>query len=161
MLPLKDRAVKKTFFVNDIFWITLALFTCIGGLRLGFGSFHQPQAGFMPFLSGLLLGLLALADLISGLLTQWKGEKKDKEIWSEIGWGKIIITLAVLFIYTALFSALGFIIGTILLLLFLFRLMEPRPWWIVLTASLVTTGLFYVGFKIGLDSQLPRGLLGF
>ena len=153
--------MKKTFLINDIFWMTLALFACLGGLKLGFGTFHQPQAGFMPFLAGLLLGLLALVDLASGLLTQWKREKGDQEIWSEIGWGKITITLAVLFIYTALFSVLGFIIGTIPLLLFLFRLMEPRRWWIVLIASLVTTGLFYIGFKIGLDSQLPRGLLGF
>jgi len=161
MLASKDVTVKRTFLVNDIFWMILAFFACIGGLKLGFGTFHQPQAGFMPFLSGLLLGLLALVDLVSGLLTQWRGEKEDKEIWSGIGWGKIIITLAVLFIYTALFSVLGFIIGTILLLLFLFRLMEPKPWWIVFSASLVATGLFYVGFKIGLDSQLPRGPLGF
>jgi hypothetical protein len=161
MVPLRDAVVKKTFLINDILWMTLALFVCIGGLKLGFGTFPQPHAGFMPFLSGLLLGLLALVDLIYGLLNQWKAEKSDKEIWSEIGWGKIITTLAVLFIYTALFSVLGFIIGTILLLLFLFRVMEPRPWWIVATASLVTTGLFYVGFKIGLDSQLPRGILGF
>jgi hypothetical protein len=153
--------VKKTFLVNDILWITFALLVCIGGLKLGFGTFHQPRAGFMPFLSGLLLGLLALVDLISGLLTQWQAEKRDKEIWSEISWGKIIVTLAALFLYTALFSVLGFIIGSILLLLFLFRVMEPRPWWIVLTASLVTTGLFYLGFKAGLDSQLPRGILGF
>ena len=153
--------MKKTFLINDIFWMTLALFACLGGLKLGFGSFHQPQAGFMPFLSGLLLGLLALVDLINGLLTRWRGEKEDKEIWSEISWGKIIMTLAVLFIYTAFFSALGFIIATILLLFFLFRLMEPKPWWVVLTASLVTTGFFYVGFKMGLDSQLPMGLLGF
>jgi hypothetical protein len=158
---LKDVAMKKTFLINDIFWMTLAFLACLGGLKLGFGSFHQPQAGFMPFLSGLLLGLLALVDLISGLLTQWRGEKEDKEIWSEISWGKIVMTLAVLFIYTALFSVLGFIIGTILLLFFLFRLMQPKPWWVVLTASLVTTGFFYVGFKMGLDSQLPRGLLGF
>ena len=153
--------MKKTFLINDILWMTLALFACIGGLKLGFGTFIQPHAGFMPFLSGLLLGLLALVDLIYGLLNQWKAEKGDKEIWSEIGWGKIIITLAALFLYTALFSFLGFIIGTILLLLFLFRVMEPRLWWIVLTASLVTTGLFYLGFKVGLDSQLPRGILGF
>ena len=153
--------MKKTFLINDIFWMILALFACLGGLQLGFGSFHQPLAGFMPFLSGLLLGLLALVDLINGLLTQWKDEKEDKEIWAEISWGKIIMTLAVLFIYTAFFSMLGFIIGTILLLLFLFRLMEPKPWWIVLIVSLVATGLFYVGFKIGLDSQLPQGLLGF
>jgi len=153
--------VKKTFLVNDILWMTFALLVCIGGLKLGFGTFQQPHAGFMPFLSGLLLGLLALVDLFSGLLDQWKAEKKDKEIWSEISWGKIIVTLAALFLYTALFSVLGFIIGSIFLLLFLFRVMEPRPWWIVLTASLVTTGLFYLGFKVGLDSQLPRGILGF
>ena len=153
--------MKKTFLINDIFWMILALFACIGGLKLGFGSFHQPLAGFMPVLAGLLLGLLALVDLINGLLTQWKDEKEDKEIWAEISWGKIIITLAGLFIYTAFFSMLGFIIGTILLLFFLFRLMEPKPWWIVFTASVVTTGFFYVGFKMGLDSQLPRGLLGF
>ena len=153
--------MKKTFLVNDILWMTFALLVCIGGLKLGFGTFQQPHAGFMPFLSGLLLGLLALVDLFSGLLDQWKAEKKDKEIWSEISWGKIIVTLAALFLYTALFSVLGFIIGSIFLLLFLFRVMEPRPWWIVLTASLVTTGLFYLGFKVGLDSQLPRGILGF
>ena len=153
--------MKKTFLVNDILWMTFALLVCIGGLKLGFGTLQQPHAGFMPFLSGLLLGLLALVDLFSGLLDQWKAEKKDKEIWSEISWGKIIVTLAALFLYTALFSVLGFIIGSIFLLLFLFRVMEPRPWWIVLTASLVTTGLFYLGFKVGLDSQLPRGILGF
>ena len=161
MLPSKGGLLKKTFLINDIFWMTVALLACIGGLKLGFGSFHQPQAGFMPFLAGLLLGVLALVDLVSGILTRWKTEREDREIWAEIGWGKIIITLAVLFVYTALFSLLGFIIATILLLLFLFRLMEPKPWWIVFMISLVATGLFYVGFKIGLDSQLPRGLLGF
>ena len=153
--------MKKTYLLNDIIWLTLAFFVCLGGLKLGFGTFHQPLAGFMPFLAGLLLGLLALVDLISGLLKQWHEEKEDKAIWAEINWKKLIVTLAVLFLYTAIFSFLGFMVSTLLLLLFLFRVMEPRPWWFVLIASLVATGLFYLGFKIGLDSQLPRGILGF
>jgi hypothetical protein len=153
--------LKRTFLISNLVWIGFAAIVCWGGLKLGFGSFHQPQAGFMPFLSGLVLGLLALVDLISGIINHWKGEKADKEIWADIHWGKLLLTLVMLFIYTVFFNTLGFIIATILLLLFLYRVMEPRPWWVVIIASFITTGLFYVGFKIGLDSQLPGGFLGF
>jgi hypothetical protein len=134
---------------------------CIGGLKLGFGSFQQPQAGFMPFLAGLLLGFLALMDLASGFVGRWKEVGEDKRIWSEINWGRLILIMTLLFVYTFLSSTLGFVIGTTLLLLFLFRMMEPRPWWIILLASLTTTGLFYLVFQIGLESQLPRGFWGF
>ena len=153
--------MKKTYLINDLVWIGFAAMVCVGGLKLGFGSFHQPHAGFMPFLSGLVLGLLALVDLISGLINQWQYEKEDQHIWADINWGKLFLTIAVLFLYTTLFSTLGFMIGTFLLLLFLFRVMEPRKWWLVTIASIITTGLFYLGFKIGLDSQLPQGFLGF
>jgi len=153
--------LKRTYLISDLVWIGFAAIVCWGGLKLGFGTFHQPLAGFMPFLSGLILGLLALVDLVSGAITHWKGEKADNEIWANIHWGKLLLTLALLFIYTAFFNTLGFIIATILLLLFLYRVMEPRPWWMVVIASVVTTGLFYLGFKVGLDSQLPGGFLGF
>jgi putative tricarboxylic transport membrane protein len=153
--------VKKTFLINDLVWIVFAALVCYGGLTLGFGSFRQPHAGFMPFLSGLVLGLLALVDLLSGVVNHWKQEKMDKEIWANIHWGKLFLTLALLFIYTVLFNTLGFIIATIPLLFFLYRVMEPRPWWVVIIASVITTGFFYLGFKVGLDSQLPRGFLGF
>jgi hypothetical protein len=153
--------LKRTFFISNLVWIGFAAIVCFGGLKLGFGSFHQPQAGFMPFLSGLVLGLLALVDLISGVLNHWKGEKADREIWANIHWGKLLLTLVILFIYTVFFNTLGFIIATVLLLFFLYRVMEPRPWWVVVVASIITTGLFYVGFKIGLESQLPGGFLGF
>jgi hypothetical protein len=153
--------VKKTFLINDLVWIAFAGLVCYGGLKLGFGSFRQPHAGFMPFLSGLVLGLLALVDLLSGVVNHWKQEKMDKEIWANIHWGKLFLTLALLFIYTVLFNTLGFIIATIPLLFFLYRVMEPRPWWVVIIASVITTGFFYLGFKVGLGSQLPRGFLGF
>lgn len=153
--------MKKTFLINDLVWIGFAGLVCYGGLKLGFGSFRQPHAGFMPFLSGLVLGLLALVDLLSGVVNHWKQEKMDKEIWANIHWGKLFLTLALLFIYTVLFNTLGFIIATIPLLFFLYRAMEPRPWWVVIIASVITTGFFYLGFKVGLDSQLPRGFLGF
>ena len=153
--------MKKTYLVNDLVWITFAFVVCLGGLKLGFGSFHAPQAGFMPFLAGLLLGILAIADLVQGFLHKWERDKSDKVIWADIHWGKLLITLTALILYTVLFSTLGFLIGTFFLLLFLYQVMERKSWGVVLIASGVTTGLFYVAFKIGLDSQLPRGFLGF
>lgn len=133
----------------------------MGSIKLGLGSWHQPHAGFMPFLSGLVLGLLAFIDLIMGLFSQWKNERRDQQIWANINWSKLWLTIAILFLYTVFFSTLGFILATILLLLFLFRLMEPKPFGQVILASLITTGLFYLVFKIGLESQLPRGIFGF
>jgi hypothetical protein len=153
--------LKKTYLFNDLVWMGFAAVVCYGGLKLGFGSFQQPHAGFMPVLAGMVLGLLALFDLVSGLVNRWKDEKEDREVWADIHWGKILLTLAVLSVYTVLFTTVGFTLSTILLLLFLFRVMEPKPWWVVLISSVVCTGLFYVGFKIGLESQLPRGFLGF
>lgn len=153
--------MKRTYLINDLVWITLALLVCIGGLQLGFGSFHEPQAGFMPFLAGLLLGGLALIDLASGWMGRWKELREDREIWLGIHWGKIILTMAVLFVYTFLAPFLGFVIGATLLLIVLFRMMEPRPWWVILLASLTTIGLFYLVFQIGLEGQLPRGPFGF
>ena len=153
--------MKKTFLVNDLVWMGFAAVVCYGGFKLGFGSFQQPHAGFMPVLAGLVLGLLALFDLASGLVNRWKDDKPDGEIWADIHWGKILLTLGVLTVYTALFTIVGFTLSTILLLLFLFRVMEPKPWWLVAVSSVVCTVLFYVAFKIGLESQLPRGFLGF
>lgn len=152
--------MKKTYLINDLVWISFAFVVCLGGLKLGFGSFHSPQAGFMPFLSGLLLGVLAVADLGQGLLSNWERDKSDKVIWADIHWGKLLITLGALVLYTFLFSTLGFLIGTFFLLLFLYQVMERRSWKVVIVASLVTTVLFYLAFKVGLDSQLPRGFLG-
>ena len=153
--------MKKTYLINDLVWITLAVFACAGGLKLGFGSFHQPQAGFMPFLAGLLMGALALIDLASGWINRWKEARGDREIWSGIDWRRIGFTMGLLFCYALLASTLGFIVGTILLLIILFRMMERRPWWVIAAAAFTTTGLFYFIFKIGLESQLPRGLWGF
>lgn len=153
--------MKRTFLFNDLFWIGLAILLCGGSSKLGLGSWQQPHAGFMPFLSGLTLGLLALIDLIRGLISQWKNEHLDQQIWANTNWSKLWIIMLVLFIYTALLATLGFILSTIFLLLFLFRIMEPIPFGQVICASLITTGLFYVVFKIGLESQLPRGIFGF
>jgi len=154
--------MKKTFVINDILWMILALMVCIGGIKLGFGAFSQPRPGFMPLLAGLLLGLLSFLDLISGLKGQWESFRIEKnKIWAEINWTKLILTVGALFAYTIFFHIIGFFIGTIILLLLLLQLVERKSWWIAFSISVVTTILFYLTFKVGLACQLPEGVFGF
>jgi putative tricarboxylic transport membrane protein len=153
--------MRNAIVVHDLILLTFSGLVCLGGLKLGFGSFQDPSAGFMPFLAGMLLGILSIIDLISGFVGHGKSDKATAEIWTNADWPKLISTISMLLIYTVTFTTLGFLLGTILLLLFLFRVMEPRRWRIVLSASVVTAGLSYLVFKIGLDTQLPKGFLGF
>ena len=80
----------KTFSVYNVVMIAFASFMCVGSLKLGFGSFSDPGAGFMPFLSGMFVILLSLFDLAFSAFTRWKTDKKDTEIWANILWGRLV-----------------------------------------------------------------------
>jgi putative tricarboxylic transport membrane protein len=151
----------KTFSVYNAILIAFAILICVGSLKLGFGSFSDPGAGFMPFLSGALLIVLCATDLISGALRGWKEEKTDRDIWSDIQWKRIIAAIASLVIYAVLIPLLGFSIPTLFFLLFLFRLIDKRPWWRATLMAVCFTGLFYIGFGVALGAQLPKGIFGF
>lgn len=99
--------MKKSYLVNDLVWIGIAAVVCRGGVKLGFGSFHQPGAGFMRVLSGLALGAFALVDLGFGCVTRWDEDREDTRIWADVNWPKLIATVVALFLDTALFSTLG------------------------------------------------------
>jgi putative tricarboxylic transport membrane protein len=122
------------------------------------GGLHNPGPGFLPFYTAILLGLLAL---ISLLQTLKESEGSASEIWGGIQFGKLAILLGTLFLYVFLLDRLGFLLGTFLLLLVLFRIVEPYSWKIVLFSSLLTTAATYFFFVILLESRLPRGLWGF
>jgi putative tricarboxylic transport membrane protein len=65
-----------------------------------------------------------------------------------------------LFLYVAVLEWLGFIVATFLLMLVLFRLLEPYRWTTVLFLSLMTMGCAYLFFVVLLESRLPRGIWG-
>jgi len=151
----------KTFSAYNVVMIAFAAFMCVGSLRLGFGSFSDPGAGFMPFLSGMFMILLSLFDLAFSAFTRWKNDKGDMEIWADILWGRLIGTLIMLILYALLMPVLGFSLPTAILLFVLFRLIEHRSWWRTAIGAVVVTAVFYFGFGVTLGAQLPKGILGF
>jgi putative tricarboxylic transport membrane protein len=150
--------VKRTYVVVNIFWVVLSTAVCAEAWRLKVGGVHNPGPGFLPFYTAILLGFLALISLLQTLKS---AEGSASKIWGGIHYGKLAILLGTLFLYVLFFERLGFLLGTFLLLLVLFRIMEPYGWKTVLLCSVLTTAGTYFFFVILLESRLPRGALGF
>jgi putative tricarboxylic transport membrane protein len=148
--------VKKTYCVANLFWLALAALSAVGAWRLEVGTLHSPGAGFLPFYAAILFGVLAFVSLLQDLK---KMAGPASEIWDGVRWTRWITMVASLFIYVAIMEWLGFMLATFLLMLVLFRLLEPYRWTTVLFFSLATMGSAYLFFVVLLDSRLPRGSL--
>jgi putative tricarboxylic transport membrane protein len=150
--------MKKTYIIANVFWLVLSIAVCLQSWRLDVGGLHTPGPGFLPFYSAILLGVLALISLIQ-ILKETEGPAAG--ILGGVRWFKLVFMLVSLFIYVLLFNLLGFVLATFLLLLVLFRVIEPYGWKMVLISSLLTITGTYFFFVVLLESRLPRGFLGF
>jgi len=68
--------------------------------------------------------------------------------------------MAALFLYVAVFQVLGFIVSTFLLLVYLFKGLEPQSWRNALLLSAVTIAICYLVFGVFWNSSSP-GVLSF
>jgi putative tricarboxylic transport membrane protein len=150
--------MKKTYIVANIFWLVLSVAVCLEAWSLNVGGLHTPGPGFLPFYTAIILGVLALISLVQTLK---ETEGLASEIWEGIRWFKLGMMLASLFLYILFFNFLGFVLATFLLLLVLFRVIEPYGWRMVFISSLLTISGTYLFFVVLLESRLPRGFLGF
>jgi putative tricarboxylic transport membrane protein len=148
--------VKKTYCFANLFWLALAALAAVGSWRLEVGTLHNPGAGFLPFYAAILFGALAFVSLLQDL-KEMSGPAT--ELWEGVRWGRWITMAASLFIYVAILEWLGFMLATFLLMLVLFRLLEPYRLRTVILFSLLTMGSAYLFFVVLLDSRLPRGSL--
>ena len=130
-----------------------------GALRYEFGSFDNPGAGFVPFFAGLAITGFSAITLGQALKRGWC---PMGDLWPPgAGWRRPAAATVILIVYAALLRDLGFLIATLLLMLYLFRVLQPSSWKETVAAALGTTLGFYLIFQIWLEAQLPRGWLGF
>jgi hypothetical protein len=148
--------LKKAYVVTYIVWIVLALAVAVEAGRLGFGTFSRPGPGFLPFLAAIGLAVLAAAGLIQSAIQRPEEGGSGFRV-NDIY--KIGLVAAVLFIYVMLWELIGFFSSAFLLLLFLFRCVEPLRWRNVFVASGLTLAFTYILFSILLGARLPTGRL--
>jgi len=133
---------------------------CYGGYNLRLGTLHNPDSGFMLFWAGIIMFGLSLGVLIRAMREKAIPGELKKVLWAEIRWKKIVSVLIALFLYATSFTFLGFILGTFLLLTFLFKAVEPQSWTKAVLGAIISTLAAYGIFQLWLGSQLPKGFLG-
>lgn len=122
--------------------------------KLPFGTVHKPGEGFFPWWTSAVLDLLALVLLIQALTSRSStGRERSGRI------ARVAALLVILAAYTFLLDALGYLLCTFLLVLFMLRATDPQRWTIALGMAAITAVGSYVVFAIWLSVPLPRGSL--
>ena len=155
----------KVFF-STLFWLLFAIYISIESYHLGLGRWNMPGAGYFPFMAGVLLGGISFSLLVKALLkvsvgkpSLEKASTKLNESESPLNWHNIILTLAGMLVYIPLLHWLGFVLSTLLLMVFLIRAVGRQGWFVSIIAALSVTLASYLIFELALDSQLPKGIL--
>jgi putative tricarboxylic transport membrane protein len=146
--------------MSSIFWFLLGWALTFLAYRLGLGTLTNPGPGFLPFWCGLFLSGLSLVVFLRGKLDhRIGGSKALRDLWAGMRWAKGVYVILALLIYTFVFTHIGFVLSTTLLLFFLFKAIEPEKWMIAIGGAILASLVCFVVFSLWLDVQLPRGFI--
>jgi putative tricarboxylic transport membrane protein len=146
--------------ISSAFWFAAGLAIVFASLPYGIGGIRAPDTGFLPFLTGVCVCLLAVIVFIDGTRERLRGVKW-KNPFANIMWAKPLVAMTALVVYVVILDPVGFILATMLLVGFLLRAIVPQSWRVVLIGATLTSLVTYVVFAVWLETQLPAGLLTF
>jgi hypothetical protein len=145
-------------YIGGLFWLAVGFFVLVTAYkRLDFGTFREPGSGFIFILAGTFLIILSLVDLVTTYLKRFDSKYP---IWSALRWQKVILVLMGLSLYSFFYDQIGFTFSSFLLMLFLFKSVEPTRWWVAIASSLIATIMVYLIFGVWLKINFPKGILG-
>ena len=130
--------------VSASLWLAIALGITSSGWELGLGTMMEPGSGFMIVWVGVLMTVLCLAVLATGF-RQPVGRGLGA-LWQGLAWRKVPYVAVLLTLYAWLLPTLGFPLVTVLLLIILFKTIEPQSWAVAIIGALVSTAVAYLVF---------------
>jgi hypothetical protein len=125
--------------------------------------YHNAQgalgSGVYPCYIAVLLAICGLSIVI-----QWFKQDRQKKPPSFFPRGRagklLVLTVIALVAYRIGMDILGFTLASLLLVIFLMRLLGRHRWWVTIAYSVLFVGLVSYTFREWLYMDLPRGLLG-
>jgi putative tricarboxylic transport membrane protein len=148
--------LKNNDRITSLLLALLGLYVAFEGYSLKIGSLQNPKPGFLVLWAGIILAGLSLLLFIK---TFRSTEAIRESPWKGVQWEKGLKIIIYLIIYVAVFKWLGFLISTFILLLLLFKSLEPQGWSVALLLSAVTTVLCLLIFGYFLELRFPQGIL--
>ena len=150
--------MKRADRLSGIFWFLLSVFVSVESYCLGLGTVHEPGPGFICFWTGMAMAVMSIAVLVRAW-TPLDPFVSEGPLFERKNLLKITFVVLALFLYASFMEVLGFIPVTLLLFLFLLRLIEKKKWAMTVLVTVIVTGMSYVVFEVWLKAQLPRGLM--
>jgi hypothetical protein len=154
----KHRIVEQVF---NLFWILLGIGICIQSVRHQLWNPDGPGSGFIPFLTGLLIGGVGFL-LFLGELTKGPEQKEAGKFWENpVALKRVLSLVGSLCVMAFLMPKLGFLLTSTLASILMIRVIEPKKWVTVISTSVVSCLLIYSLFRFLVQIKLPKGFLGF
>jgi uncharacterized membrane protein YhhN len=139
--------------VAGLILIFVGIGAVTGAIGLGIGTPTEPQPGFFPFLSGVILFILSSILFVLG----WLGRTKGKVSFEETRRPAMLI--AVLIAFVGLLEPVGYIIASPILVILALLIMGIRSWRVLLTTSVALSMGTFILFDRLLGITLPVGIL--
>jgi hypothetical protein len=119
-----------------------------------------PGPAFLPFWLGVLLAVFATILLVSA----WRSQATEKDN-NSIFPGKqalfaIVLALVGLAGYILLIEILGYLVDTLLFIVFLMKAVEREKWPLTLMVAVGTTAALFITFQFLLQITLPSNMFG-
>jgi hypothetical protein len=108
----------------------------------------------------VILAGLSVVVLLQGTWAWRTGDRAPvRGKWEGLRWSKSAYVVLAILIYTLTFNRLGFLLCTMLLLIFLLKAIDPESWPVTIATAVIASLAAFVVFALWLDVQLPRGVL--
>ena len=146
--------------VAAIFFLAVGVFFVLYARSVEIGSWNEPGPGFLPFWSGLTLTLMSLA-LLSMSFAHKAWAPRPSFFPQSDSWKRVLATFLALIVYNVFLNPLGFTLMTFLFLAFLVKFIFPQTWtrtMLVAVLGSLAARMLFINF---LETQLPKGFLGF
>jgi putative tricarboxylic transport membrane protein len=146
--------------IAAIFFLLTGIFFTLYARTVEVGEFTEPGPGFLPFWAGLTLAAMSII-LFFKSYRQKAGTVRPFFFPQPDSWKRVLAVFLSLIAYNLLLTPLGFTMTTFLFLAFLVKFIFPQTWkrsLVVGVLGSIFARLLFINF---LETQLPRGLLGF
>jgi len=151
--------LKKADIIAGILGILLSFYIFMESAKFPEDNVLLMGPSFFPRILAVLMLIMSIALIVIALMGK-SAKTAEKLDIRDPGIQRSIIALVATVIYLLLFKRLGFILDSILYLMFLMYLLKLRNYVQMVLVSIGVSVAVYFIFKVGLSITLPLGILG-
>jgi putative tricarboxylic transport membrane protein len=155
---MNNKTIEQVF---NIFWIFLGAGICMESIHEKLWSASGPGSGFLPFLTGLVIGLIGCMMFVGNRSKEANREDGQKFWDNPATRNRVFFLLMGLCVMAYLLPRLGFLLTSILITIMMIRVIEKKKWTTILAVSLASCLAIYFLFQFLMQIRLPKGFLGF